>query len=198
MKPNAGAGHARDSEKANQAGAGSRLDGADNDRYPRYKAHSASRTGPYSGHGPLQRKSQTAILGFGNRLWRDDGAGSVLAERLKQARPDAAIFDGGMVPENFLEKVACARPGSILLIDAGDFGGAPGEWHYFQGNELAAGGISTHAGSPRMLAAYLRARTGAEVRLLMIQPGQTGAGETLSPEVESTVELLAGQLLFPG
>jgi hydrogenase maturation protease len=71
-------------------------------------------------------KGRVTTLGFGNRLWGDDGAGSVLAERLKAANPDAPIFDGGMVPENYLEKVAATYPDTILLIDAADFGGQPG------------------------------------------------------------------------
>jgi len=132
-----------------------------------------------------------AILGIGNRLWRDDGVGSVLAERLKKANPEAAVFDGGMVPENYLEKVAAARPEHILLIDAADFGGQPGEWRLFTGEELAFTGVSTHAGSPRMLAAYLEERTGARVELLAIQPGDTGEGSELSPQVAVTVDFLA-------
>ena len=140
----------------------------------------------------------TVVLGFGNRLWGDDGAGSILAERLQEANPGAPIIDGGMVPENFLEKVAAARPESILLIDAGDFGGAPGEWRLFSGEELAFTGISTHAGSPRMLATYLERRTGAQVTLLVIQPGKPGQGETLSPEVEASLSSLKEDLIsFP-
>ena len=136
-----------------------------------------------------------AILGFGNRLWRDDGAGSVLAERLRAANPGAPVFDGGMVPENFLEKVAASNPGTVLLIDAADFGGSPGEWRLFGGEDLALAGVSTHAGSPRMLAAYLEERTGAEVRLLAIQPAETGQGSDLSAGVEDAVSRLFTDLV---
>ena len=132
---------------------------------------------------PAERMGGLAILGFGNRLWGDDGAGSVLAERLKAKNPDAAVFDGGMVPENFLEKVAATNPESVLLIDAADFGGEAGEWRIFSGEDLAFTGLSTHAGSPRMLAAYLEERTGAQVKLLAIQPADVAAGDELSPEV---------------
>ena len=132
-------------------------------------------------------QGEVAILGFGNRLWSDDGAGSVLAGRLQATNPEAAVFDGGMVPENFLEKVAAVNPDSILLVDAADFGGEPGEWRLFGGEELAFTGLSTHAGSPQMLAAYLEARTGAEVKMLAIQPGDVGEGAQLSPRVELAV-----------
>jgi hydrogenase 3 maturation protease len=139
-------------------------------------------------------KGRVTILGFGNRLWRDDGAGSVLAERLAVANPEAAIFDGGMAPENYLEKVVFEKPDMILMIDATDFGGEPGEARLFLGDGLAFTGVSTHAGSPHMLAAYLEARTGAVVKLLAIQPGDSSEGGGLSPEVEATMALLMVEL----
>ena len=139
-------------------------------------------------------KGKIAILGFGNRLWGDDGAGSVLAERLKAANPEAPIFDGGMVPENYLEKVAATEPDTILLIDAADFGGQPGEWRIFSGEDLALTGISTHAGSPRMLAAYLQERTRANVKLLAIQPLHSHEGSDCSRPVSTTIARLAIEL----
>ena len=51
--------------------------------------------------------------------------------------------------------------------------------------------LSTHAGSPRLLAEYLNHRTGARVALLAIQPAETGHGERLSPPVARTVKRLA-------
>ncbi|MBT8039464.1 MAG: hydrogenase maturation protease [Gammaproteobacteria bacterium] len=132
-------------------------------------------------------KGRVAVLGFGNRLWRDDGVGSVLAERLAQAQPGAPVFDGGMVPENHLERIAKATPNTVLLVDAVDFGGQPGEVRCFSGDELALAGLSTHAGSPRMLAAYLEARTGAIVTLLAIQPGDVSSGHELSGPVEAAI-----------
>ena len=114
-------------------------------------------------------------------------AGSELAERLKAANPKAAIFDGGMVPENYVEKVVAAKPDTVLLIDAAEFGGEVGEWRVFSREELAFTGISTHAGSPRLLAAYLKERTGSEVGLLAIQTGDPDKGNELSSKVAAAV-----------
>ena len=115
----------------------------------------------------------------------------MLAERLLAAQPGAAVFDGGMVPENFLEKVANTNPATVLLVDAADFGGEPGEVKSFHGGELARAGFSTHAGSPQMLAAYLEARCGADVVLLAIQPVDVRAGDVLSTQVGKAVDELA-------
>ena len=85
-------------------------------------------------------------------------------------------------------------PGTVLLIDTADFGGLPGDARLMKPSELAGGGVSTHAGSPRMLARYLEARTGARVALLAIQPGDVAAGEGLSAVVQKTAEGLVERL----
>lgn len=133
---------------------------------------------------------RVCLLGFGNRLWGDDGAGSLLAEELEDC-PGVFAIDGGMVPENHLERVAACEPGTVLLLDAGDFGGKPGDWRLLQPGESLLAGMSTHAGSPNMLARYLEVRTNAKVGLLLIQPGGMEYGEGLSDEVANVGAALA-------
>ena len=133
------------------------------------------------------------LLGIGNRYWRDDGAGSVLAEAL-QACPEFDAIDAGFVPENFLEVVASKKPDRILFIDATDFGGTAGQVRLLFPDNVAPSGLSTHAGSLKMLAEYLQTRTHAQVALLAIQPADTAAGENLSPEVSHTVKVLLEKL----
>lgn len=136
---------------------------------------------------------RVCVLGFGNRLWRDEGAGSILAEALA-AVPGVDSIDGGLVPENHLEAVAAKRPDSVLLIDAADFGGQPGAIRLLAPGELLAANVSTHAGSPRMLADYLQRRTRAPVALLAVQPGDTSDGSALSPPVSEALSYLLRML----
>ena len=138
-------------------------------------------------------KGRVCILGFGNRLWRDDGVGSCIAEALQNC-PNLDSIDAGFVPENHLEIVARKNPDTILMIDAADFGGTPGETRLLQPGDVAVAGISTHAGSPQMLGKYLEARTGARVALLAIQPKDTSEGTELSPEVSATLTELVEKL----
>ena len=138
-------------------------------------------------------KGRVCILGFGNRMWRDDGVGSCIAEALQDC-PNLDSVDGGFVPENHLEVVASKNPDTILMIDAADFGGTPGETRLLQPGDVAVAGISTHAGSPQMLGKYLEARTGARVALLAIQPKDTSEGNELSPEVSATLKELVEKL----
>lgn len=100
----------------------------------------------------------------------------------------------GFAPENFLEVIAGKKPDRILFIDATDFGGVPGQVRLLFPDEVAPSGLSTHAGSLKMLAEYLQARTQAQVALLAIQPADTTAGEELSPEISHTVKVLLEKL----
>ena len=136
---------------------------------------------------------RVCLLGIGNRLWRDDGVGSLTVEAL-QDRPEFCAVDGGMVPENYLETVASRHPDTVLIVDAADFNGRPGELRLLQPGEIASCGLSTHAGSPALLAEYLQARTGAGVGLLAIQPGNTSEGNELSPEVAAAMRDLVQAL----
>ncbi len=136
---------------------------------------------------------RVCLLGIGNRMWRDDGIGSVTVEALKD-HPELHAVDGGMVPENHLEEVVGHDPDTVLIVDAVDFNGRPGELRLLEPGQLASSGLSTHAGSPATLAQYLEIRTGAKVGLLGIQPGDTNEGNQLSPEVAATMRDLVKEL----
>ena len=129
------------------------------------------------------------VLGVGNRHRRDDGIGSLIAERLA-GRFSVQAIDAGAVPENYLEKVARSRPDTVLFVDAVDFGGDPGEWRVLDPGALALDGLSSHVLSLRMAAEYLSARTQAHVALLAVQPADVGVGTELSDKVSQTMDFL--------
>lgn len=76
-------------------------------------------------------KGKVLILGIGNTLRSDDGLGSILANRLKDKVP-FKVIDAGTTPENYLEKIVKEKPESMIIIDAVDFGGVPGEFRLLQ------------------------------------------------------------------
>jgi hydrogenase maturation protease len=131
------------------------------------------------------------LLGIGNRLWRDDGVGSLFIAALASNRGFDAI-DAGIVPENYLETVVSKNPDRILLVDATDFGGPPGGARLLYPDRISFSGLSTHAGSLRMICEYLQSRTPAPIALLAIQPADSSAGEDLSPPVSHTIDTLLG------
>lgn len=136
---------------------------------------------------------RVCILGVGQRMRGDDGAGSWLAERLV-GRISAPVFDGGSAPENYLEKVAALKPDTVLIVDAVDFGGAPGECRLFRAEKVGPGRLSTHAPSLALVAEYLRSRGTMGVALLAIQPSSTNLGQPLSDTVRRVVDDIASRL----
>ena len=128
------------------------------------------------------------ILGVGNTARGDDGAGSLLVRKLT-GRIEACCIDAGIAPENFLEKIVRKKPDTVLIVDAADFGGSPGEIRLLKPDQLASGGLSTHALSLQMACDYLQLSIPVEVHLLAIQPAQTNSGK-LSGPVRASLDLL--------
>jgi hydrogenase maturation protease len=129
------------------------------------------------------------VVGVGQRLRGDDGAGSVLAARLAARLADERllIIDAGHAPENGLGPVVRFRPDAILFIDATD-AGAPGDLLWLPAAEAEALGGSTHTLPLATLAAYLSAETGAPAYVLGIAPGDLSFDAGLSPAVAQAVE----------
>jgi hydrogenase maturation protease len=76
------------------------------------------------------------VLGFGNVLLSDDGAGVRLAERLRsEMGSEAAEFvDGGTLSFSLLSYLEAAD--SMLVLDAADLGSAPGTIGLFENESM--------------------------------------------------------------
>lgn len=129
---------------------------------------------------------RVCVLGIGNRDRGDDGAGSCVAERLAK-RTNGMVLDAGAVPENYLERAVRMLPDTILLVDAVDFGGSPGEIRVLDPGQTMPSGLSTHALSMNMTAEFLEARSPARVLLLAVQPESLGWKSRMSVAVEQAV-----------
>lgn len=142
------------------------------------------------GHLKSHLKGKVVILGIGNTLRSDDGLGSILAQRIKEKVP-YVVFDAGQGPENYLEKMVKEKPDTMVIVDAVDFGGKPGEFRILEAEDLKTVNLfATHNTSLSLLINYLQSNLKADIIILIIQPKSIALGEGLSPEVEKTaVEL---------
>ncbi|MGB5487680.1 MAG: hydrogenase maturation protease, partial [Lysobacterales bacterium] len=93
---------------------------------------------------------RVCLMGIGNRYHHDDAVGPYLAEAMEH-RPDYDVIDAGVIPEDYIETTAQKHPDTILMVDATDFGGEPGEVRLLYPESVAYSGVSTHAGSLRLL-----------------------------------------------
>jgi len=147
----------------------------------------------------LEGAKRLAILGIGNPIRRDDAIGVEVVKALTGKVPDhVLLLDCEMVPESFVGKVAEFRPTHVLMVDAADFLGTPGEARLFGPDETIGVSISTHSLPLKVLSKYLEMETGAKVAVLAIQPKDLGLGEGLSDDLYAClrrlVETLSGAL----
>ncbi len=135
-------------------------------------------------------EGKVVILGIGNTMRNDDGVGCLLARRLKGKVP-YTIYDAGPTPENYLGKVLKDKPDHIVLIDAVDFGGTPGEFRELEGEGLETVNMfSTHNASLSLTINYLKNNLKVDIIILIIQPKNVDFGEDLSPEAEEALDRL--------
>lgn len=139
-------------------------------------------------------KGKIVILCLGNIDRGDDGAGPIIASRLKGKTP-YEVIDAGTTPENYTGVITKLKPDTIIIIDSVHFDGKPGEIRLFKGKDLRSGKISTHDVSPKLLIEYLKDSTHAEIYILGIKPKSNKIGEALSEEVNLAIEEL-GSLFF--
>ncbi len=139
-------------------------------------------------------KGKVVILGIGNILRSDDGAGSILAGRIKGKVP-FVVFDAEEAPENYLEKIIQERPDTVLIIDTVDFDGKPGEFKFLQAQEVKTINLfATHNASISLTINYLQNNLRADIIILIIQPRSIKFGDKLSREVTDTLDKL--EVLF--
>jgi len=146
-----------------------------------------------SGSGPL-------VLGFGNVLLSDDGAGVKLIERLRrELGPDAAAFvDGGTLSFSLLPYLEATD--SMLVIDAADLNRSAGAVALFEGAAMDGFLTSTRRRSVHEVGlidlldmARLQGCLPPQRALLCIQPCRIDWSETLSTSVAEAMPEAARQ-----
>ena len=146
-----------------------------------------------AGSEPLGKRllRRTVVIGVGNTIFSDDGAG-VHAARLLQndprLPPDVTILDGGTIGLELLPYVADAS--RVLVLDAMDGGEAPGTLMRLQAADLLRDAVARTAhqlGVVDLITALaLVASYRQEILVLGVQPAFTGWGTTLSAEVKGS------------
>ena len=135
-------------------------------------------------------KGKVLLIGAGNTLRGDDGAGPAIVSLL-EGRVDAGLLDVGEVPESYFGRILAAQADTIVLLDAADFGAAPGDLAILNAEDMAGCSVSTHQMPMDLFFRYIRQNSHAEIFALGIQPARLGFGESMSPAVEDSAHALA-------
>ena len=92
--------------------------------------------------------------------------------------------------ENYLGKIVAARPETVVVVDALDFGGPPGDVRVAEPDELAGAGPSTHGPAPLAFLEALAIMHPCRCAVVGIQPLGVGPGAAMSPPVAQAVGLV--------
>jgi len=138
-------------------------------------------------------EGRVIVVGVGSTVRSDDGAGPAVVGRLAGEFPDDVI-DAGQAPENYVAPIRRAGPSAVILVDAADFGGTPGEVRTARASDVEGLMMDTHAAPLSMFMRILNEETGADVRLVAIQAGSMEFGEGFGPEVSAAVDEVTREL----
>ncbi|MFW5924921.1 MAG: HyaD/HybD family hydrogenase maturation endopeptidase [Myxococcota bacterium] len=139
--------------------------------------------------------AQTVVLGLGNILMKDDGAGVVTVDRLRrgyEVPPEVAVLDGGTLGLFLLPYVERAE--HLILVDAVRADGkAPGTRVRLTGAEVpsaVATRLSPHqVGVADLLSgAHLIDRAPQTLVLLGVVPGEVNLDTGRTPPVEAAID----------
>ncbi len=134
-------------------------------------------------------KGKVVILCIGNIERGDDGLGPCFAKMLK-GKVSYEVIDAGVAPENQTGVISRLKPDTIIIVDAVDFEGEPGDVKIFSGEDLGSGKISTHDISPKLLIEYLKESTGAAIYIVGVKPQSNKFGQGLSYSIKTSLDNL--------
>jgi hydrogenase maturation protease len=150
-------------------------------------------------------RADVLVLGIGNVLWADEGFGVRAVEALHrrwEMPANVSVVDGGTQGVYLLEHVCSAQ--RVVVLDAIDFGFAPGTLHVFRDGEVPEGSataMSLHQATFQELLslARVRDRFPARITLIGVEPAVLDdLGGSLSAPVrarlDEAVELAVAEL----
>jgi len=144
--------------------------------------------------------SRTIVIGVGNRLRGDDGAGVAVAERLSErTSPDVEVVACSEEPSRLMDAWEGAE--SVVLVDTVSSGAPPGTIHRFDAGAEAVPArtfrSSTHAIGIAETIELARAlgRLPHRVRVYGVEAGGFTTGADLTPAVEAAVTSLVEAVL---
>jgi len=138
---------------------------------------------------------RVVLVGIGNPMRGDDGVGVKLIELLEEmGLTGVMLLNTETVPEAFTGKVESYEPTHVLLLDAANFGGQPGETKLIDSEHIGGHAISTHSLPLSIFIGYIEKSLGITVLLLGVQPKTVTFGEEMTPELVEASKRIAETL----
>ena len=129
------------------------------------------------------------LIGLGNRIRGDEGAGSLLAGSLKD-NLSINVIDAEMSIENYIEQVIKDKPDTVIIVDAVSMNLEPGALSIYSDIEITKNHFSPHGISLQFLKDYLINAGVACLIFIGIQPLHTTLGGELSEPAKEALNKL--------
>lgn len=131
------------------------------------------------------KKPSVVILCIGNEERGDDAFGPHVAKNIKRLKKKGLveIIDCGTVPENYTDVIRRIKPTHVIIVDAVDFKGSPGDIILSFEPTISEVSISTHKPSLTLLTKFIQSTIGSKIILLGVQPKSIEWGLSMSDEV---------------
>ena len=139
------------------------------------------------------------VIGIGNDLRGDDAAGLLVARRLRERQPDLKVLESSADPITLME--AWEGETRVVLVDAVESGGTPGELYRHEAHEQPLPAdffhCSTHSIGMAEAVEFARnlQRLPEQVTVFGIEGGNFQADAEVNASVLETIEKLAQQIL---
>lgn len=137
------------------------------------------------------KQKNLLIVGIGNTLKSDDGAGPEIIKKLQEKGQFAFyLLDAGSAPENYTRKIKNFKPETIVFIDAVEMKEPPGTIKIIDEKDISSGYFTTHNMPLNLFLDYIKEETKAKIIFIGIQPESTCFGEGLSDPVQKAAKKL--------
>jgi hydrogenase 3 maturation protease len=139
--------------------------------------------------------SRNLLLTVGNGMMGDDGAGALLAQRLRQHPLKGwEVLNGGSAPENVLHQARQLSPELVLLVDATEMDLPPGSVRRIPEERLEDPFLFTTHTLPLTFLIQALREFAPRVEFIGIQPETVAFGYPISPAVQEAVAQVYQQL----
>ena len=144
----------------------------------------------------FEERGKAVIIGVGNPLRGDDGVGMKILEYLEDMDlPDVMLLNTETVPEAFTGKVSEYEPTHVLLVDAANFRGEPGDAKLISSAQIGGTAVSTHSLPLTIFITYIEKTLDVKVKLLGIQPKRIEFYTEMTPELEEASKKISEILI---
>ncbi len=135
-----------------------------------------------------EKFGKTIIVTVGNSLRGDDGLGPFVSSKLKDQNLKFVVIDAGERPENIIEEAVALKPAKVIIIDAANFQGHPGETRIIPSDSINDVVISTHKFPLRAVQNIIEMDSNAKVYFLGVQVKTVELGAVMTNDVKAAAE----------